>query len=84
MPENPEIKTRKVARMEPIHYAKEHGEFCPYCRTAAVVGTGDSYGQGGVLSAGRRCMECKAHWKDVFFLVGYVPDTVSAHEPPDE
>ena len=74
------METVQRARMEPIHYAEHKGEFCPYCRQAAVVGTGAEVASGrGKVAKLMRCSECNAYWQDLYLLVGYLPDKV----PPD-
>jgi len=66
--------TVKTQRMEPVHYAQRFGEFCPYCRQAAVTADGEPLGSSKARwTSPMRCTECGARWREVHILIGYLP-----------
>jgi len=45
----------------------KNGDGCPFCKSTNVEGDGSETG-GGEASQGVTCLECGAHWTDIYKL----------------
>lgn len=66
----PEQKEEKIelTKLEKQRYIEANGNYCPYCGSKAIEGTGERNSDDNWTDSEIRCLNCECHWKDVYIL----------------